>query len=146
MTLVKYGQSMPSLTSWIDDFFSTNLLPSFGLTGRLGWNMPAVNVRETHDNYELEVAAPGYSKKDFNVAVDNGLLTISAEKEGKEEERNDSYTRREFAYRSFSRTFTLPDGVKDDDIKANYEDGILHVVIPKTEEAKGKAPRTIKIS
>jgi len=130
--------------SWVDDLFNAPLFPGFA--GRAWVNSPAVNVRETHDSYELEVAAPGLTKKDFEVSVDNGLLTISAKKESQKEENNVSYTRREFSYSSFSRTFTLPEGVKQDDIEANYENGILHITLPKTEEAKGKSPRTIRIS
>ena len=145
MTLVKYNESMPALSGWMDDFFNNNLLPGFGL-GRTLANSPAVNVLETNDSYQLEVAAPGLNKKDFHVSVDNGLLTISAKRESQHEESQDNYTRREFSYSTFERTFTLPEGVKQDEINANYQNGILHVTLPKTEEVKGKAPRTIKIS
>lgn len=145
MTLVKYNESMPAISGWVDDFFNSALLPGFGW-GKAMANSPAVNMRETHDSYYLEVAAPGLTKKDFEVEVDNGLLTISAKSETQQEENTKQYTRREFSYHTFSRTFTLPDGVKQDDISANYQNGILYVTLPKTEEVKGKAPRTIKIS
>ncbi|GIV33022.1 MAG: heat-shock protein [Chitinophagales bacterium] len=144
MTLVRYNESMPSLASWVDDFFSSTLLPAFGV-GRM-WNTPAVNVREDHDNFYLEVAAPGLNKKDFDITLDNGLITISAKHEEQKQENNNQYTRREFSYTGFSRTFTLPDGVDQDKISAQYQNGILYVTLPKTEEVKGKAPRTIKIS
>lgn len=144
MTLVKYNESMPSLTSWVDDFFNSSLLPGFGLART--WNSPAVNVREDHDNYYLEVAAPGLTKKDFDVSVDNGLLNISAKSETQNEESNAQYTRREFSYSTFTRTFTLPEGVEQDKIGANYQNGILHITLPKNETVKGKAPRTIRIS
>lgn len=110
--------------------------------------MPAVNVKETNDAYELEVAAPGMSKEDFRVELDNNMLVIAAEKEQKHEDQDEKngYARREFSYQSFTRTFSLPERmVKGDQISAKYKDGILHISVPKTDEAKVKPTKQIAI-
>src|ERR1041384_2244445 len=101
--------------------------------------MPAVNIYETDKNFEVELAAPGLEKKDFKVAVENGVLTISAEKKEEKEETKKNYTRKEFSYNSFSRSFTLPDNVKEDDIKAHYEDGVLKLNLAKKTVTVSKA-------
>ncbi|MCO4292534.1 Hsp20/alpha crystallin family protein [Solitalea sp. MAHUQ-68] len=146
MTLVKYNPSSPSRGGWMDDFFSSSLFPNFDWGRTSATNTPAVNIRENPDNYELEVAAPRLNKKDFEVSVENGLLTISGHKETQSEENNNHFTRREFSYNSFKRSFSLPEDVKQDEVVAVYQNGILHVTLPKSEQAKAKAPRTIKIS
>jgi HSP20 family protein len=107
-----------------------------------------VNIKETADNYEVEMAAPGMSKKDFKVQLDGNILTITSEKEsGQENNGDERYISREFSYQSFYRTFTLQKDVVDaDKIQARYEDGVLHLVIPKKEEAKQKPPRMIEIA
>ncbi|HEB62827.1 MAG TPA: Hsp20/alpha crystallin family protein [Bacteroidetes bacterium] len=112
------------------------------------WNgsTPAINVRENDDQFELEVAAPGFDKKDFKLEVLDNVLTISAEvKKEHEEKDGEKWTRREFSYNSFSRSFTLPDTVDGNKIAANYKNGILAILIPKKEEAKPQPVRTIKI-
>ena len=109
--------------------------------------LPAVNVRETNDDFILEVAAPGMSKKDFKISFQNNLLTISSEKEEEREDKNNGYSRREFSYKSFQRSFTVPAfEVDSDKISATYADGILNVKIPKREEVKPKPAREIKIN
>lgn len=109
--------------------------------------LPAVNVKETDDEYILEVAAPGMTKKDFKVNFQNNVLTISSEKQEEKKEDDDNYTRREFSYQSFQRSFTVPhNDVDSDKISANYADGILNVKLPKREEVKPKPAREIKIS
>ena len=109
--------------------------------------MPSVNIRETADNYEVEVAAPGMEKKDFKITLDGNLLTISSSKQQSGEETNDRYTRREFSYQAFQRSFELPkDVVDEDNINARYENGLLYLSIPKREEAKKKEPKMIEIS
>lgn len=112
-----------------------------------GGTLPAVNIRETRDNYELEVAAPGMTRDDFQVELDNDMLVISAEmKDESEQQMGGDYTRREFQYRSFKRSFRLPEHmVENDKISAQYQDGILHITIPKSEEARVKPPKKIKI-
>ncbi|UOU97658.1 Hsp20/alpha crystallin family protein [Chryseobacterium daecheongense] len=109
--------------------------------------VPSVNIKETGDAYEVEVAAPGMEKNDFKVTLDGNLLTISSSKEDQREEQNDNYTRREFSYQSFQRSFQLPKDVVDqENINARYENGLLRLTIPKKEEAKKKEPRLIEIS
>ena len=107
-------------------------------------NRPAVNVIESSDNFKIEVAAPGLTKKDININVEKDILTISAEREinQKEEEK---YSRREFSYDNFKRTFQLPDTVDAANIKATFKNGILEVTLTKKEEAKELPPRAIEI-
>ena len=107
--------------------------------------LPAVNIKENKDEYILELAIPGLKKSDFDIDVDNKVLSISSEIETSNEEKEESYTRREFGYSSFKRTFTLPDTVDSDKVNATYTDGILSVNLPKREEAKEKPARRIEI-
>ena len=104
-----------------DNFFSTG-------TG----NTPAANIAETDKEYSIELAVPGYRKDDFKVKVDKDMLTISAETKSETSENNKEYTRKEYNYSSFARSFRLPDNVKDDAISAKYDNGILHLNIPKS--------------
>jgi HSP20 family protein len=150
MTIVKRNSNLLNeLPTLFDDFFSRDLfnwrLSNFSNTNT---TIPAVNIKETPDNYEVEVAAPGMTKKDFKVELDGNMLTISSQRTMENEGRNDGkYTSREFSYQSFSRTFNLQKDVVDaDKIEAKYEDGVLHLMIPKKEEAKQKQPRLIEIS
>jgi len=150
MTLVKRnGSLLNQMPALFDDFFNRDL---FGW-GNLNFSdtnttIPAVNIKETSENYEVEVAAPGMTKKDFKVELDGNSLTISSERSNEKEEKDDErYSRKEFSYQSFQRTFTLQKDVMDiDKIQAKYENGLLHLVIPKKEEAKQKPPRLIQIS
>ncbi|MFO7999728.1 MAG: Hsp20/alpha crystallin family protein [Marinilabilia sp.] len=149
MALEKYtGNAIPSVPSLLNNFFGGDLM-DWGMSNFAGSDMtlPAVNVHEDDNAYTIEVAAPGMKKDDFKVDYQNGKLTISSEKkeENKEEEEG-KVTRREFNYQSFQRTFNVPENVvKDEDISAKYEDGILKVSLPKSEEAKPKPAKTIKI-
>ena len=106
---------------------------------------PAVNIKETEEGYGLEVAAPGFAKEDFKIDLDHDLLTISVEKENKTEEEKNGYTRREFNYASFKRSFTLPETVDREKIQASYTNGILNVGLPKKEQEQ-KLKRNISIS
>lgn len=108
--------------------------------------LPSVNIKETEDKFGVEVAVPGFNKKDFNIELNNNELTISSEKkEETEQKEGERYTRREFSYQSFRRSFTLPNIVDGEKISAQYKDGVLHVDIPKREEAKPKPPKQIAI-
>jgi HSP20 family protein len=107
--------------------------------------VPAVNIVEKQDHYEISLAAPGMKKDDFNIDVEGNLLTISAESQQKREEKDDRHTRQEFNYTSFSRAFTMPDGVVRDKIDASYENGLLRLMLPKTEEAKKTASKHIAV-
>lgn len=118
MALVKRSE-WPSLLSgaWLSDFFDNDRF--FDSDWLKRQSVPAVNVKESEKEFEIEMAAPGLSKKDFNITVVKGILTISSEKEEEREEKEKDYTRREFSYNAFSRSFTLPEYVSEDDIKAN---------------------------
>jgi len=122
-----------------DDFFNNGFLSK-------DLNEPALNVKETDKNFEVELAAPGFSKKDFEVTIDDGCLNISAESSNSKEEKEDNYTRQEFSYNSFEKRLQLPDSVKEEDVKATYKDGVLSFNLIKKEEAKLKKPRTVEIS
>lgn len=108
--------------------------------------LPSVNIKETEDKFEVEVAAPGFDKKDFNIELNNHDLIISSErKEENKQQDGERYTRREFSYQSFSRTLTLPKIIASEQISAKYKDGVLLIDIPKLEEAKPKPPKRIAI-
>jgi HSP20 family protein len=94
---------------------------------------PAVNVKDRESSYEIELTAPGLRKEDFNIHIENGVLTISSESSKEEEEKNEKFTRKEFRYNAFSRSFSLPDNAKEDDLKALYENGLLKVTIAKKQ-------------
>lgn len=98
--------------------------------------VPPVNITENKDNYEVSLGVPGLKKDDFKIDVDGNMLTISSEKEESREEKEKSFTRKEYSYSSFSRSFTLPDEVNKERIEAKYEDGVLKLTLPRKEEAK----------
>jgi len=139
---------IPSFPSWADKFFEGDLMDwnSSNYAGEQS-TLPAVNVKEKNDEFQIEVAAPGLKKGDFKINFNNGKLTISSEKkEEKEEKESGKVTRKEFNYQSFQRTFSVPDNVVNTDkISAKYADGILHVKLPKREEVKPKPAKEIKI-
>ena len=148
MSIIKRNRNLPSFSRfWDDDFLNRDWgLSNFSDSGT---NMPAVNIKENKDNFEVEMAAPGMKKDDFKVELDGNMLTISSEKteEHEENKEDEKYSRREFSYQSFQRNFNLPKEVVDaDKIKAHYRDGVLHLTIPKKEEAKQKPPRKIEIA
>lgn len=149
MTLARLSNStFPSLPSFFDRFFDGDLMD---------WNrsnysstdttLPAVNVKENDNEFMIDVAAPGLKKEDFKVNYDNGRLTISSEKKSEVEEKDgEKVTRREFSYQSFQRSFTVSENAVDaEKIAANYNDGILHILLPKREEIKPKPSKEIKI-
>jgi len=107
--------------------------------------VPAVNIVEKQNHFEISLASPGMKKDDFQIDVEGNMLTISADLEESEEEKEGKHTRREFNYTSFSRTFTLPEGVMKDKIEASYNNGLLKLVLPKTEEAKRTASKHIPV-
>jgi HSP20 family protein len=130
-----------------DDFFNRELF-NWGNNNFSSTNttIPSINIRETDENFEVEVAAPGMTKEDFNITLDGNLLTISSVKESTTETGGD-YIRREFSYQSFQRSFELAKHVVDEEkISASYANGVLYLTIPKKEEAQKKAPRMIEIA
>jgi HSP20 family protein len=145
MAIVRFSNQVPSL---FNHFFENDL---FDWSNRHFSNtdttLPSVNIKESSDDFEVELAAPGLDKSDFNIELNHDLLTISCEKKVENETKEgQQFARREFSYQSFSRSFTLPNTVDNDKIRARYENGILSISIPKKEEAKPKPVRQIDIS
>ena len=140
--LPRIYRSFPGI--W-NDIFTKDFMPELFENDSFK-NVPAVNIVEDNDGYTIEVAAPGLNKKDFNIVLENNQLTISSEKEDKNENQDEKIVRREFRYNSFCRTFTLPETVEGDKIRAKHNDGILYVNIPKKEIAKIKPARQIQIA
>ena len=144
MALVKFSNQYPT---WFDRFFDNDMFDwstrNFSATNT---TLPSVNIKESTDDFEIEVAAPGLDKKDFRIELNHGVLTISSEKKNENEtKRGQQFTRREFSYQSFTRSFTLPETVYDEKISAKYDNGVLKVIIPKKEEAKPKPTKNIEI-
>ena len=138
----------PVLNNVFDDFFTRDLW-NMGNNNNSSTNttIPAVNIRETNENFIVEMAAPGMDRNDFKVELDGNLLTISSEKQDQREvKEEEKYSRCEFSYQSFQRSFQLQKDVVDaEKIEAKYVNGVLHLTIPKKEEAKQKPPRMIEI-
>jgi len=129
--------------SWLSDFFDTEKFFDSDLLKNRA--LPAVNVKESEKNYEIDVVAPGRSKKDFNISAEHGVLTISSEMKEEKEEKEKDYTRKEFSYRSFTRSFVLPENANEDDIKANYADGILKLEVAKKNISEPKVKKAIEV-
>jgi len=139
MNLIKFNPFAPgrhhkSLDSFVDDFFNTSIADFVG--SDFVTSLPSVNIIESADDFKIELAAPGLDKEDFDINLEKKQLTISAKKENKETASEDTFTRREFNYASFSRSFRLTEKVDTTDIKAQYVNGVLEVTVPKKEEAK----------
>ncbi len=150
MTLARISNPwMSHLPSMLDRFFEGDLMDwnssNFSDTNT---TLPAVNIKEDNDQFMIEVAVPGMKKDDFKVDFDNGRLTISSEKQHEDvEKEGEKVTRREFSYQSFQRSFTIPENMVDaEKISAKYENGILHLKLPKREEIKPKPAKQIAIS
>jgi len=133
-SLAKLNERMPFA---FDDFFKpwNEWFDNGNLWGRT-LNMPAVNITEHKDDFIVSLAVPGMKKDDFRIDVDGNMLTISSEKEESKEEKEKKYTRKEYNYSSFSRSFTLPEEINKEKIEAKYEDGVLKISLPRKEEAK----------
>lgn len=132
--------------SVFDDFFKpwNEWFDNDNLWGR-AMKMPAVNITEKKDEYQVSLAAPGLKKEDFNIAVDGNMLTISSEKEENKEEKDKKFTRREYNYSSFSRSFTLPEEVNMEKIEAKYEEGVLKISLPRKEEIKNNTAKHVAV-
>lgn len=126
--------SVPRIFNFENDFFNTGIA------------FPPVNIHETNQEFKLDLSVPGMKREDFRIDIENGVLTVSSEKEEEEKESDKNYRRREFSYSSFSRTFTLPDNVKESDINAKYDNGVLHVTIPKKEVSAAKPKKQISVA
>ena len=137
MNLVK--RQKPVFTSLIDDLFLNQDWSQINTT------VPAANIIEADDHFNIVLAAPGKKKSDFKIELDEGVLTISSEIETKSTEKEGSFTRKEFGYSAFKRSFNIPDTVVADKISANYKEGILTVSLPKKEEALPQPKKLISI-
>ena len=146
MSLIKRNEAnwLPSV---FDDMLKTDWLGGTTNVNSIGTNIPAVNIQESDENFLVAVAAPGKTKEDFNIELDNDVLTISSE-EKKENETTDNksrFTRKEFSYTNFKRAFSLPETVNSEKISASYNNGVLEIMLPKKEEAKVQPKRMIEI-
>jgi len=137
MNLIRFN-NQPTFSDLFDQVFFNN----FDHDSKGVCRKPATNIIENEDNFELNLAVPGFEKKDIKIDLEDNLLTISSEKEIEEE--NVNFSRKEFTYQKFSRSFTLPKTVNAEKIKADYKNGILSLILPKVEEAKLK--KAIQIS
>jgi HSP20 family protein len=135
--------NLPSLLTEmmdVDRFFGND--PFF----RSMKKMPSVNIKEKDNSYEIELAAPGMKKEDFKVELDNNVITISAEQKEEKTEEKENFTRREFSYNSFSRSFEVPTTVNAEKVDAQYKDGLLVLTLPKKQEAMVNNRKEIKVS
>lgn len=148
MTLIKWNPSMgkekqhqllPSVDSFFESFFNNDLFSK-----DYAVHVPSVNITETETSYGIEVAAPGFEKKDFNLSIEEGVLIISGS-QNTEKARDKSFVRKEFNYGSFKRVFNLADLVDEDHIDAKYENGILKIELPKNVQTKNKNVKQINI-
>ena len=137
MTLVKFanGQKNQNVNPFFNDVFESIFNDSF-LSDKLATRVPAVNIAETENEFHIELAAPGLKKEDFKINLDKNVLTISVEKKTENVEEGKKYSKKEYSYNSFVRSFTLPETVDHGKIEAEYTDGILKLNVAKKEEAK----------
>jgi HSP20 family protein len=143
MKLIKRNDDWGLPTIW-EDFFNNDLL-NLPTMAKRGVTVPPVNISETEKEYLVELAAPGMKKADFKVNLEHNVLTISTETRVDQKEESKNFTRKEFSYQSFERSFTLPESINQDKIDARYNEGVLKVVLPKKEEVISKT-KEIKIS
>lgn len=138
--LSRLSERMPSV---FDDFFSKPWNEMFN--GGTAWGrtltVPAANITEHKNEYLISLAVPDMKKEDFKIDVDAGMITISSEKEDSNEEKDKKFTRKEYNYSSFSRSFALPEDIVKEKIEAKYEGGVLKVILPRREEAKSSATK-----
>jgi HSP20 family protein len=147
MSLIKRNESYPASLNFFNDFFNRDWMDwttrNFSDTNT---TLPSVNIIESEESYEVDMAAPGLEKKDFKIELNHGVLTISSQKKMENEtKKGRQFTRKEYSYQAFNRSFSLPHIVESERISARYDNGILKVVIPKKEEAKSKPLKTIEI-
>jgi HSP20 family protein len=147
MSLVKRENYLPTWSGFFNDFLNRDWYDWTNQNySQTNTTIPSVNIKETEDEFEVEMAAPGMKKEDFRIELNNSVLAISSEKQsGDEIKDGKNVTRREFSYQSFSRSFALPAIVETDRITAKYENGIVRVNIPKKEELKPKPLKQIQV-
>jgi HSP20 family protein len=131
MSLVRFKKHSPVFNPFFDELFGSELMDS-----RSAFSVPSANVKEKEEKYEIELAIPGFDKSEIKIELNEKVLTVSSEREEVKEENQEKYTRREFRKSSFSRSFRLPEGIQESEIKANFKDGVLSIEIPKSVEVK----------
>ena len=147
MTLVKFNKKRrPWFPTEFTNFFGDDDFFNDRFWHQHVQNEPAMNVKEFEGEYQVELAAPGLKKKDFEISIDDGYLVIKAEKSEEKEEKEDTYTRREWSYNTFMRTLLLPEDIKEEKIKATYENGVLKFNLAKKELTEVKHPKKIEIA
>lgn len=146
MSLLTRSSLLPTASSFFEDLFDDNRVWRSDLTK--GWSdgVPSANIAEDDKAFNIELAVPGMDKEDFQVDIDSGELRISSEKKDEQLREEKSYTRREFSYSSFMRSFILPESVNTDKINAKYENGILKIILPKKSEVKKLTKKEISIA
>lgn len=144
MTLVKYNNRImaPGIFNLLNDIFSEDFVtPSMSYRRE---SVPAVNIKQDEKSFIVEMAVPGLDKKDINVEIEDDVLSISSEKQEESQEEKDNYTRKEFHFTSFKRSFNIPENADGSNIEAKHENGVLHIRIPK-KEAKTITKKTITV-
>jgi len=141
MSIIRFNRPN-ALSDAFQNFFDNDFVDMFNRKGM----DPLANILEHPDSFELDLAAPGLKKDDFKIHLENNILTISSEFKDEVAEESRNYTRKEFHYSTFSRSFTLPRTVDLEKIRADYENGILKVMLPKKEDARVDIKKEIKIS
>ena len=139
MNLIR--KQAPFFPSLIDDFINQD----WNLKAPSSTTLPAVNIKDLEAQFEIELAVPGMKKSDFEIEVEDGLLSISSSMEEEQVTEKGKFTRREFSYNSFKRTFTIPDSVDPSNIEAQYSEGVLQLRLPKRKEALPQPKKLIKI-
>jgi len=142
-TLAKLSTAVPSV---FDDFFKPWNEWFDGGFPQSTMRVPAVNITEEKNQYLVSLAAPGLKKEDFKINVNGNVLTISSEKEDSSEEKDKKFSRKEYSYSSFTRSFTLPEEINQEKIDAKYQDGVLKISLPRIEEAKKPSAKQIAIN
>lgn len=148
MTLIRRNENYPTWPNFFKDVFNPDWDAWFNTNySAPDSTMPSVNIKEDANKYEVELAAPDMEKDDFKLELNNNVLTVSAEKKTESQKKEgEKYTHREFCYKSFTRTFTLPTTADSEKIEAKYDKGVLKVAIPKRDEAKPKPAKLIEIA
>ena len=143
MSLIKFNRRFPLFDQMFSDILDTDRLLTEDLFVKDNW-IPAINVKENNDDFEIEVAAPGFSKKDFEVTITDDVLTILAENKKIKDENEEGYSRKEFYYNSFKRSFTLPKSIDfSKKINAKYDNGVLRVHLEKLEILKSEEHKKV---
>jgi|LAHU01.1.fsa_nt_gb HSP20 family protein len=144
--LIKRSDYAPAYVNFFDDFFGRNFMNEF-FNNEVKTTLPTANIVENENDYQVELAVPGYDKKDFSIQLNENVLTIKAETKSEKEETksNQQFTRKEHYYASFERHFTLPDTVKVESIEASYENGLLKITLPKKDEKEIETAKLIEV-